>query len=321
MDSQIESWRVQQYGANVYHLAQQEGSVISQACRKEVFTGKAEFFDRLGEASAVVKTGRNADTPNLNIDHSRRMLTTVTCEWGTLVDRKDKLQNVQSPESEYAKSAAMGLGRKLDQILIEAAFASAYSGESGATATALGNAQKVTAVASSALAYPNIQLLRKAKRLMDAAVVRGKRYIFHSADFLEALLSETSITSSDYNSVKALVAGELNTFMGFEFKHCEEINDYTSQEVVNGASIDTGTYKFNTTTGLYDSGGTVLGGTEKLALALAEGGLIEGETSGSFIAKIEPRADKGYSNQVYTAFDKGGVRMEEAKVVQLIYKA
>jgi hypothetical protein len=164
-------------------------------------------------------------------------------------------------------------------------------------------------------------MLRKAKRLMDAALVKGKRYIFHSADFLEALLSETTITSADYNTVRALVQGELNEFMGFTFKHCQEIDDYTAQEVVAGSSIDTGDYHFNATTGLYDAGGTDLGGTEKLALCLAEGGLIEGETTGSFIAKIEPRADKSYSNQVYTAFDKGGVRMEEAKVVQLIYKA
>jgi hypothetical protein len=41
MNSQIEAWRVQAYAANVYHLSQQEGSMISPFCRKEMFTGKA----------------------------------------------------------------------------------------------------------------------------------------------------------------------------------------------------------------------------------------------------------------------------------------
>lgn len=315
MNSQIETWRVQQYSANVYHLAQQEGSVIAPLVRSEKFNGKAEFFDRLGEATAQDKVGRNTDTPNLNVDHSRRMVTTVTREWGTLVDRKDKLQNVHSPVSEYTKAAAMGLGRRRDQVLIEAAFGNAIVGETGASTTALGNAQKVTAVSSSVLAYANVQMLRKAKLKMDQGKVKGKRYIIHSADFLEALLSQTEVTSSDYNSVKALVAGELNTFLGFEFKPCEEMDAYLA------STYDTATYKFNATTGLYDSGGTALGGTEKVALAMVGDGLIEGETNGSFIAKIEPRADKGYSQQIYTAMDVGGVRMEEAKIVQLIYKA
>jgi hypothetical protein len=315
MNSQIESWRVQMYAANVYQVSQQEGSVISPLSRKEKFVGKAEFFDRLGKATAQDKVGRNTDTPNLDLTHSRRMVTTVTREWGTLVDRKDKLQNIHMPESEYAKAAAMGLGRKRDRVLIEAAFGTAAGGEDGTTTTSLGNTQKVAAVASSALTYPNIQMLRKAKRLMDAAQVKGKRHIVHSSDFLEALLSDTQIISSDYNAIKALVNGELNSYLGFEFHLCQEIDSYLA------TTYDANTFKWNAATGLYDSAGTTIAATDKVALAFAEGGIIEGETEGSFLAKIDPRPDKGYSQQVYTSIDVGGVRMEEEKVVQLIYKA
>lgn len=315
MNSQIEAWRVQAYAANVYKTASQEAAVLAPIVRKEKFVGKVEFFDRIGQATAETKTSRNSDTPNLDIDHSRRSVTTVTNHWGTLVDPKDKLQNIHMPESIYAQRAGEALARKRDNILIDAAFGYARSGEDGSTNTALGNAQKVTAVAASALDYPNIQMLRKAKLLMDAAQVKGKRYIIHAADFLEALLDETGITSADYNTVKALVRGEVESFMGFEFKLCQEINSFLA------SSYDTATYKFNATTGLYDSSGTALVGTEKVALALVGDGLIEGETEGSFMAKIEPRPDKSYSNQVYTKIDTGGVRMEEAKVVQLIYKA
>lgn len=315
MNSQIETWRVQQYGANVYHLSEQEGSVIAPLVRKETFVGKAEYFDRLGEATAVDKTGRNIDTPKLDIEHSRRMITTVTRHWGTLVDRKDKLQNVHMPESEYAKAAAYGLGRKRDRVLIDAAFGAAKGGEDGSSDVTLPNAQKVASVASSALAVPNLQLLRKAKLLMDKGKVKGVRHIVHSADFLEALLADDTLTSVDYNSVKALVNGEINAFLGFQFHLCQEIDDFLAKD------YDANTFKWDATTGLYASGGTAVAATDKVALVFVGDGLIEGETNGSFIARIDERSDKGYSAQVYTAMDVGGTRMEEAKVVQLIYKA
>lgn len=317
MNSQIEAWRVQAYAANVYMLSQQEGSVIAPLVRKETFTGKAEFFDRIDSAVAVDKVGRNSDTPNLDIAHSRRMLVTGIREWGTLVDRADKLQNIHDPASQYAKAAAFGLGRKRDRVLIEAAFGSAATGEDGSSTSTLGNGQKVAAVSAGVLARANVQQLRKAKLLMDAGKVKGKRHIVHAADYLESLLSQTEVTSHDYNSVKALVAGDLNTFLGFEFHLCQEIDPYTA----TGNSFDSGTFKFDTTTGLYNSGGTVLGATDKVAMAFVEDGLIEGEKSGSFIARIEEIPTKSYSQQVYTAIDMGGLRMEEAKVVQLIYKA
>lgn len=315
MNSQIETWRVQAFAANVMHLSQQDGSKVDPFCRKESFVGKSEFFDRLGKATAQDKVGRNTDTPNLDIAHTRRMLVTATREWGTLVDRTDKLQNIHDPASEYAKAAAMALGRKRDRVLIEAAFGTVSSGEAGASSVVLPNLSKVTAVASTALAYPNLQLLKKAKRTLDANQVKGARHIFHSADFLEALLGETAITSSDYNAVKALVAGEVDSYLGFQFHMCQEIDSYVA------ATFDGATYKFNTTTGLYDSGGTALGGTEKVALCMAEGSLISGSKSGSFIARITEESTKGFSQQVYTAEDNGGLRMEDEAVLQLIYKA
>ena len=76
----------------------------------------------------------------------------------------------------------------------------------------------------------------------------------------------------------------------------------------------------DTTTGLYNASGTTLGGTEKVAVALIGDGIIFGKNPLS-LSKVEERADKSYSMQVYTQMDFGATRMEEAKVLQLIYKA
>jgi len=315
LNSQIESWRVQAYAQNVYNLSQQKGSRLASLVRNEEFTGKTEYFDRLGLATAQDKQGRNSETPNLNIDHSKRALTTITREWGTLVDRKDKVQQIHNPTSEYSVAAQNALGRKMDSVIIQAAAGTARTGEDGSGTTALGNAQKVTSVASSAIDYPNLQLLRKTKRLMDAAEAVGQRYIIHDSSFLEALLNVTAITSADFNTVKALVAGEIDTFMGFKFIHTEQI----ASELA--ATYDTATYKWDATTGLYSSGGTVLGATDKFALAIVGDGVILGKNPDSMIGRVDERQDKSYSTQVYAALDCGAVRLEEAKVVQMIYKA
>jgi len=64
----------------------------------------------------------------------------------------------------------------------------------------------------------NVAKLREAKRLLDKNNVppEGRHIVIHGNN-LSSLLSETAVTSSDFNTVKALVAGELNTFLGFTF--------------------------------------------------------------------------------------------------------
>lgn len=312
MNSVIETWRVEAFNASVYNLSQQRGSRLASLVRNETFTGKAEFFDRLGLATAVDKVGRNEDTPDLDIDHSRRMVSSVTRKWGTLIDRKDKVQQIHDPENEYSQAAQNALGRKMDSVIIAGALGTAQTGESGAGTQTLGTAQKLASVNGTTIDNANLQLLRKASRLLNQAEVVGPRYLVHSADFLEQLLGLTPVTSADYNSVKALVQGEIDTYMGFKFIH--------SELLPLAAAADQDTFKYDVTTGLYNSGGTVIGATDETALVFVGDGIIFGKNPLS-MSRVEERADKSYSVQVYTEMDFGATRMEECKVVQLIYKA
>lgn len=274
----------------------------------------------MGLATAVDKTGRNEDTPNLDIAHSRRALTTITRHWGTLVDRKDKLQNIHNPENEYSVAAQNSLGRKADSILVESALGTAYYGETGTSTQTLGTAQQVACVASAALDFLNINGLLYAKQILDAAEAMGPRYLVLGADGIRSLLQSTQVTSSDYNTVKALAAGEISSFLGFEFIHSEILGVLTAASTNSQGSYDADDFHFSTTTGLYSGGGTDLVGTEKMAMAFVGDGVIVGENTNGRIARVGEREDKGYSAQVYAAMDMGGVRMEEAKVVQIFYK-
>jgi hypothetical protein len=292
-------------------LSQQKGSRIGPVVRSEVFKGKAEYFDRLGLASAQLKQGRNSPTPNLDIAHSRRMVTTSMYEWATLVDRKDKLQNIHDPENQYSQAAFMALGRSMDTVLINAALGNAVTGEGGTTTSSLGTAQQLVAVSGGAIARMNVQALLKAKLLMDQAEAVGPRYFIHTAAMLEAMLEQTQVTSADYNSVKALVRGEIDTFLGFKFIHTELLPLTSATPSGLGST-------FSPTSGLYSSAGNALSltGTEYAGIAFVGDGLLLGKNEEA-IGRIDERPDFSYSQQVYASMDFGAVRMEEVKVVQV----
>lgn len=312
MNQEIESWRVQQFSANVYQLSQQKGSRLAQLVRNESFKGKAEFFDRLGLATAQKKVSRNSDTPNLDIVHSRRMVATEMYEWATLVDRKDKLENIHSPENEYSIAARNALGRSMDDVLIAAALGNARAGETGSTDVPLGNSNKIASLDSlGALDQLNLDALRLAKYLLDAAEVEGPRYLVHRAIDLMNLLEDTKVTSSDYNTIKALVQGELDTYMGFKF--------IRSERLPLASVHDDSTFLWGAD-GLYSGGGTAVQATDRQCFAFVGDGLLLGKNE-EMMARIDERSDKSYSSQVYTSMDLGGVRMEEEKVIGILVKA
>lgn len=310
MNFQIESWRVQAYTAAVYQLSQQRQSRLAPIVRSETFKGKSEFFDRIGLASIQWKSARNSPTPNLDIDHSRRMVTTKMAEWATMVDRKDKLQNIHDPENQYVQAASMAMGRAKDSVLIDAALGNAKSGEDGSTLVSLPNAQKIAAVSGGAVAPLNLQALLAAKQKLDAAEAMGPRYLVHNAAQLQSLLNQTQVTSADYNTVRALVHGEIDTFLGFKFIH---------SELLLASSVYSSSATFDPNTGLYSSAGgniSVPSGAIS-AFAFVGDGLLLGQNE-DMVGRIDERPDYSYNIQVYSSMDVGAVRMEEVKVVEIV---
>ena len=113
--------------------------------------------------------------------------------------------------AELAQTIAQALGRRDDQLIIDALDAiTTYAGtvdtNVGGTSTGVNPAK-----------------LRRGSRLLnDKGVAMSGRHHLLSALGLEDLLGNTEATSSDFNSVKALVNGELNTFVGFAFHIIED---------------------------------------------------------------------------------------------------
>jgi len=255
------------------------GSLLRDKVRVESITGKNAFLDQVGSVTAVEKTSRHSDTPQIDTPHARRRISLSDYEFADLIDQQDKVRLLIDPTSSYAQAAAMAMGRAIDDVIISAALGTAYTGETGSTSTA--NANQIV----HASAGLNIAKLRTAKQTLDLSDVDPSipRYIIVSPKQISGLLNITEVTSSDFNTVKALATGEVNSYLGFNFIVSNRL---------------------------------ALSGTTRSCIAFAQDGIALG-IGKDVNARIDERADKSYATQVYYCMSIGATRMEEAKVVEV----
>jgi len=302
MSAEITTAFVQQYKSEVFHLSQQMGSRFADKVRMESQNGDSAFYDRLGKATAVVKASRHSDTPQIDSSHSRRRVTLSDYEWADLIDKEDLRRLLMDPAGKYAQAAAWALGRSKDDVIIAAADGSAWGGVSGSTEVAHPNSQKYAFNDATIFSDVNVLGLRAIKQKFDAADVDEsiQRCAAIGSSGLNSLLGETSVTSSDFNTIKALVQGDIDTFMGFRFMRSERL--LTQVDALSGSA----------TTGAVGSGTSLI--ADRRNIFWAKDGLLCA-VADDIVTEIERRPDKSYSTQVYASMGLGATRMEEEKVV------
>ena len=310
MSQQVPVAHVQQYSANVFHLSQQKGSRLRMATRNESLQGKSGFYDRIGQAVAQQKTSRHSDTPQIDTPHSRRRVTMADFEYADLVDDQDRIRTIFDPTNPYAQAAMWALGRAMDDVIIAGALGTAFGGEEGTVAIPLPDSQKIAAHDGSTTSGVNLNVrtLRRAKERFDANDVDEsiRKYATITSSQLQALLAETETTSSDFNTVKALVQGDIDMFMGFMFIRTERLGRAAANTTynVNNGSVGAGT-------------GTVAAANSRRCIFWAEDGILLA-IGKDMKARIGEREDKSYATQVYACLSIGATRMEEEKVVEVI---
>jgi hypothetical protein len=310
MSIEITEAFVNEFHSNVVHLSQQKGSKLqNKGIRLETQGGESDFFDRIGAVDAQLKVGRHSDTTYMNTPHSRRRVTTNPYFYSDIVDKEDKVKVLNSPESEYLIAALNALGRAKDDEIIAAALGSAWGGDRGQTEVVLPTSQKLAAHDGSTTTGVglNVDTLIRANFKFENAEVdaESKKYFAINSYAKMSLLNQTEITSADYNSVKALVNGQINEFMGFEFVSTERLPRSSSNityTVTNG-TVGAGT-------------GTITAANSRRGFAWAEGGLLM-STAEEVVTKIDVLPTKHYSTQVYARMNIGATRMEEVKVLEV----
>lgn len=282
MSTEITSAFVEHYSRNVLELSQQKGSRLRGAVRTEQVAGKNAYIDRVGAVAARKRASRHADTPQLDTPHSRRRVSLVDYDWADLIDDTDKVKMIVDPASPYAQAGAWAMGRAMDDEIIAAFTGAAYAGVDGSSTVAFPAGQQVAASASGL----TLAKILSAKEVLDGNDVDETipRFIALTSRQVTDLLNTTEVKSSDFNTVKALAQGEIDTFLGFKFIRTERLGlDGSSNRRVMAWAQD------------------------GMALALGK----------EPIARVDERPDKNYATQVYYSMAIGATRLEEDKVVEI----
>ena len=185
--------------------AYQAESVLRNTVRLRTgVEGSTHKFPKIGKGVAQVRVPQTDVVP-MNVDYSQATVTLSDYIAAEYSDIFNQAKVNFDERQELVQVVSKSIGRRADQLIIDALDSASTS---------------LTVASSIGGANTNLNLakLLETKKLMDAGNVPSQgRHILVHANNLAGLLAETEVTSSDYNSVKTLVNGEVNTFLGFNF--------------------------------------------------------------------------------------------------------
>ena len=290
MSFQITEAFVQQFSTNFYELAQQRTSRLSPFVNvEEGIVGQSKSVERVGKTEAYDITSRHADTKYVETPHSRRWLDLQDKAWSDLVDEMDKIKMLADPTSVYPRLGLQALNRAKDDIIISAVRSAARAGTGSVV---LPSSQKIL---EGGVGLTLAKLLTT-KEILDASELEGdmgdsmdgqqampQRVLVCSSKQLTNLYGTTEIKSIDYNSVKALANGQIDTFMGFKFVRSERLSKAS---------------------------------TARLCLAWVKPAVTLG-IGKDIVSSIDMLPTKNYSVQVYARMSLGAVRVEDEGVVTI----
>jgi len=199
---------VQLFEAEV-HQAYQAAAVLRGAARMRTgVIGDTVKFPKVGKGQASIRVPQTDVVP-INAAFSQISVTLsdyVASEYSDIFNQ----QKVNFDErQELAQVVGNAIGRREDQILIDALEAAS----AGTTV-----AKTVVTSGSAASSNLNVGKIIAAKIGLDAANVppTDRHFVVH-ANNLAGLLSDERAISSDFQTLQALVQGNINQMMGFTF--------------------------------------------------------------------------------------------------------
>jgi hypothetical protein len=218
--------------------SQQEDSRLQGSVEPETIRGKELVFDcykpvvltqrERGQAYGFDPAVSVGNKEYAETETERRQVTAEFFEYAELFDPRDEsaLERSLRPDGSYARNVVAAFNRKKDEVILEAfdATVTRYGGGVGNFAPSAA----MTAAGTTAGTLTVDDLIAASVALRTNASIAGPPTVggpeggtgYHIALHPQAigdLLSSQEVTSADYNTVRALMTGDINTFMGFTF--------------------------------------------------------------------------------------------------------
>ena len=196
------------FDAEVKQAYQGESSILNCVRLRQGVQGNTYKFPKLGKGSATSRIPQTDVTP-LNVTYSQ---VTATMSDFNAAEYSDVFHQAKvnfDERSELVQVVSKAIGRRMDQLIIDALDAASSPSTVAKTVVTSG---------SAAASNLNVGKLIAAKKALDAKNVPfDDRHIVIHANSLSGLLGDERAISGDFASIKALVSGEINTFLGFNF--------------------------------------------------------------------------------------------------------
>lgn len=275
---------VTKYDDDVKLVAQQKKSRLEECVTVHSgIVGASKAVDRYGETEAQEIVSRHGDTKHIEVPHLRRYIDLRDYNHPTLLDQEDSIKILDNPTNKYVMGAVAAMNRRKDKVIITALNASARDVKNNLVALPAG--QVILHGGTDITAAK----LRTAIELLNAAEADSPeedgtmRTIVYTARQLSILMADTSFTSSDYNTMQALMDFKIDYFMGLKWKRVEFL---PKAGAVRSCFIFGKSY-----------------------VCLGIGKDIKN--------KVSERPDKNHAIQTYTEMSIGAVRIEDDGVVEI----
>ena len=205
MSKNLSSVAVTEFDSMVKHAYQGMGLLKGAVTQRNNVVGDTYKFRRMGKGLANQKSTSDLVTP-MDVAHEFKTATLTNWNAPEYTDVFDAQDVNFDEKQELANTIAGALGRRTDQLVIDAMDASTPL--TSTIATSVGGAGSNLNMA---------KIIKAQVSLRDQGVPNSDLFAAVNALGLGGLLNDEKATSSDYQAVKALVNGDVDTLAGFRF--------------------------------------------------------------------------------------------------------
>lgn len=282
------------------NVLQQHTSLLEQyTTYAPKLNGSVVFFDQFGLIDFEEKTSRISKTILDEAPTERRCMRPRMFTKAIGFDEFDgtQMESLDEPLCKTLDNLRSAAARRMDDVMIQGFLGTNYTGEDGLNAVDLSDNQtiKVDYAESGSAAASNLTVAKLRAALQkfqeneawndDARDAGDQLVIAVTSSQIMSLLREKEVTSYDFNNLKALVHGEIDTFMGFRFVRTQRLPKDASGKRINLAWV-----KSKAQFGLWDD----------------------------FKVKISVRDDMDEALQVRARFACGATRLQEEAFTRIL---
>lgn len=216
-----------EFDSEVKHAYQGAALLNGSVKTRRNVVGSTYNFRTSGKGIAKQKAS-SAEVIPMNVTRANVVATLADWHASDYTDIFDQATVNFDEKQELAKSVAMAMGRRSDQIVYDAMGLSANVAAVG------------TNVGGTASGMNLDKVLRASKILNGAGAPMQGRHLLINARGLEQCLLISQFSSADYNNLRALQSGEINTFAGFMW-HVMDDRNAAGEE--GGLSVPSGSLR------------------------------------------------------------------------------